>query len=373
MIASAMDISFEESYAEIDGLWERSYAARRSDDHEAALEALRELLDHPCAHHRVVAHEVLDEMFVVLREVGRFDGAIDAKRAAIAAGYCSSPDPEADIAECMIESGRRAEGDSLFAVLRDRTPDDPWLYNSAGFAYRGVDDRESLRWLLDGIEVAIATGDHDQVVGQLIDMVVEQWERLGESPDEELVARVEAFIVGWTRPAFRSRSSPDATPTPVIEPCAHCGFDPDRPPPAVTGVPTSAARAAGPTSKVALSLAWFCAGEWELATSRWPDLLDELPAEHRAYTHRIEARLKWMTKHMSGHRLSVSPLTVAELVDTHGDDANTGEARSSLAAEVARTGRALDWPPARNDRCWCGSGQKYKKCCGPVPPAEDRQ
>jgi hypothetical protein len=122
MIRSAMGISFEESYAEIDGLWERTHAARRSDDHEAALESLGELLDHPCAHHQVVEHEVLDEMHSVLRELGRFDEAIDAKRAAIAAGYRSSPDPEADIAECLIESGRRAEGDSLFAVCATGLP-----------------------------------------------------------------------------------------------------------------------------------------------------------------------------------------------------------------------------------------------------------
>jgi hypothetical protein len=144
------------------------------------VEALRSLLDHPCAHHQVVEHEVLDETFVVLRELGRFDEAIDARRAAIAAGYRSTPDPEADIAECSIESGNRAEADALFAVLRDRTPDDPWLYNSAGFADRGVDDRESLRWLLDGIDVAITTGDRDQVVTQLLEMAVEQWEGLGE-------------------------------------------------------------------------------------------------------------------------------------------------------------------------------------------------
>ncbi|MEU3308968.1 SEC-C metal-binding domain-containing protein, partial [Nocardiopsis sp. NPDC006832] len=22
------------------------------------------------------------------------------------------------------------------------------------------------------------------------------------------------------------------------------------------------------------------------------------------------------------------------------------------------------WPPERNRPCWCGSGRKYKKCCG---------
>jgi len=56
---------------------------------------------------------------------------------------------------------------------------------------------------------------------------------------------------------------------------------------------------------------------------------------------------------------------------TEGENAGSGEGRSRLAAEIARTGRAFSWPPSRNDVCWCGSGRKYKKCCGPTPPAED--
>ncbi|MEJ2866784.1 SEC-C domain-containing protein [Actinomycetospora sp. OC33-EN08] len=28
-------------------------------------------------------------------------------------------------------------------------------------------------------------------------------------------------------------------------------------------------------------------------------------------------------------------------------------------------GPLLEWPPGRNDACWCGSGTKYKKCCLP--------
>jgi hypothetical protein len=34
------------------------------------------------------------------------------------------------------------------------------------------------------------------------------------------------------------------------------------------------------------------------------------------------------------------------------------------AVEVP-TGPLLEWPPGRNDPCWCGSGTKYKKCCLP--------
>lgn len=34
-------------------------------------------------------------------------------------------------------------------------------------------------------------------------------------------------------------------------------------------------------------------------------------------------------------------------------------------------GRRVAWPPPRNQPCWCGSGVKYKKCCGgPLPAAE---
>ena len=120
-----------------------------------------------------------------------------------------------------------------------------------------------------------------------------------------------------------------------------------------------------------LALAWFPADQWPLALERWPDLTDDLPADHAAYSRRIEARLKWLAKGLPGHRVSVAPLTVAELDEAAGDRAGTGEARSRLAARIHQQGRAIAWPPARNDRCWCGSGRKYKQCCGPEPPAPD--
>ncbi|NOX30757.1 MAG: hypothetical protein GXP35_12035 [Actinobacteria bacterium] len=100
--------------------------------------------------------------------------------------------------------------------------------------------------------------------------------------------------------------------------------------------------------------------------------MDELPVEHGEYSQRIEARLKWMSKLTPGQALTVSPLSVNELRETEGENAGSGEGRSRFAAEIARTGRALRWPPTRNNACWCGSGRKYKKCCGPTPPAEDR-
>ncbi|TCN28811.1 SEC-C motif-containing protein [Kribbella orskensis] len=31
-------------------------------------------------------------------------------------------------------------------------------------------------------------------------------------------------------------------------------------------------------------------------------------------------------------------------------------------------GTVVEWPPGRNQACWCGSGTKYKKCCGANRP-----
>jgi tetratricopeptide (TPR) repeat protein len=362
-------ITFDESHREIKALWEQAQTLRRAGEREDALGVYEELLAHPCAHHRVIEHDVLDEMHQVLRQLGRFDEAIQAKRDAIAAGYRSSPDPEADIAEALVEAGRRDEADGLFAELRERDPDDVWLYNSAGYIYAGVDDAEALRWLLDGIDVAIATGDYDQVIGQLLDMTLQQWERLGLQHDADVIARVESFQSTWARPLYRPNASADLPPMPELRPCAHCGFDPDLPP--SSAVTAAKSRAVEAPMKMVLSLAWFPVDEWQLAMERWPDLLDELPVDHGEYSRRIEARLKWMAKLTPGQVLTVSPLSVNELDETEGEKAGSGEGRSHLAAEIARTGRALSWPPSRNDACWCGSGHKYKKCCGPTPPAED--
>lgn len=75
-------------------------------------------------------YEILDNIYEVLRRVGSYDDAITAKREAIAAGYRSVPHPEADIAECLLAAGRSDEALALFAELRERDPDDVWLFNS---------------------------------------------------------------------------------------------------------------------------------------------------------------------------------------------------------------------------------------------------
>ena len=389
------EIPFEESVRQINAFARRAERARKAGEWQEAVDGWRAVLAHPCAHHQVVDYEVREEIHQVLRQAGRWDEAIAAKRAAIAAGYRSTPDPEADIAECLLSAGRREEADALFAELRARDPEDVWLYNSAAFAYQGGDDREALRWGLDGIEMALATGDPDQVVMQLLECVEASWTSLGEPVDIELVGRVEAFCEAW-EPALRARRWDDFDPI-EERPCAYCGFDPQRSradqeerarrnrrrileseEPEALGRLDRAFGGPEPTQPLPrasdLAVGWFPAGEWPAAVQRWPDLLDDLPPGHLDYSHAIEARVKRTARHAAGHPMHVSPLTVADLDDQaviDGPDAGSAEVRSALAAELLRRGEALRWPPSRNDPCWCASGRKYKRCCGPIPAAED--
>lgn len=118
------------------------------------------------------------------------------------------------------------------------------------------------------------------------------------------------------------------------------------------------------------ALAWFPEAEWQRAIELWPELLDNMPTDHREYSNQVEANLKAAADREPGTP-DVAPLTVDALVEAYGDDAGEPLSRASLGAKVARAGQAIAWPPGRNDSCWCGSGIKYKQCCGPIAPAED--
>jgi len=109
-------------------------------------------------------------------------------------GYRSQPDPEADVAECLVLLGWRDAADGPFAELRRRAHDDEYLYNSAGWAYAEVGDHETaLRWIRDGLEVDIANGDYDPLAGRLLDIAQRSLGAMGRPADAELERLVRAF------------------------------------------------------------------------------------------------------------------------------------------------------------------------------------
>ena len=159
-----------------------------------------------------------------------------------------------------------------------------------------------------------------------------------------------------------SRDDPQAAGDPGVRP-AH-----PRPGEAVSDLGLGGAGHEG----VQMALAWFPSEQWAGALARWPDLLQDNPEDHAAYSRKIQETLLRFAS-ATANPLSVAALDLGGLIEyssRRGYDPGSSAARSAYAAELARTGRARRWPPGRNEGCWCGSGRKYKACCGTVslPP-----
>ena len=212
--------------AECDALVDAVTRARLAKDQRAEISALLACVAHPCAAHELYLPELWSELAEAYRSQARFDKAIDAWEQGISAGYRSVPHPRANIAELLLESRRRPEADTLFASLRRECAGDVWLYNSAGFAYAHAgDDEEALRWLDAGIELALETGDPEELLGQLVDMRERSLEALGRDVDDDLAGRVESFErpPGTHRPASEDFGGTE----PERARCDHCGWGPD--------------------------------------------------------------------------------------------------------------------------------------------------
>lgn len=116
---------------------------------------------------------------------------------------------------------------------------------------------------------------------------------------------------------------------------------------------------------IAWAVAWFPPDQRTAALERWPDLAEDLTDPAR-YARRIEEQLRTLSSAL-GNRPTLAPLIVDDFLawaTEEGYDPAGADARSTYAAELNRTGRAISWPPGRNDPCWCRSGRKYKRCCG---------
>ncbi|BBH71729.1 hypothetical protein ACTI_84140 [Actinoplanes sp. OR16] len=104
--------------------------------------------------------------------------------------------------------------------------------------------------------------------------------------------------------------------------------------------------------------------EFDQLIKQWPAVTSSFGAdwdEHRARLERELVRLA-----ATGRAdLSVLPSSVKSLTAYAGADRDPA-APETLSGYANRPGADhLAWPPERNASCWCGSGNKYKKCCLP--------
>lgn len=114
-----------------------------------------------------------------------------------------------------------------------------------------------------------------------------------------------------------------------------------------------------PTS---LRVAVFQRGERAEAQRRWPYDYDGTDDEYFPATE-----LGWRELRDAGATsVLVVPMTVnglVEFAEEIGQSPTDSAVKNRYAARIAATS-GIAWPPARNAPCWCGSGAKYKKCCG---------
>jgi tetratricopeptide (TPR) repeat protein len=118
-----------------------------------------------------------------------------------------------------------------------------------------------------------------------------------------------------------------------------------------------------PGSRPAEMLVWQ-RGELDRAHQRWPGVFtDDIPAHCAA----SEQRLQRMAAQQHTSRITLITATAEGLADylrNEGGDPGEESTRLSYAARARELGHTRTWPPGRNQPCWCGSGGKYKKCCG---------
>jgi tetratricopeptide (TPR) repeat protein len=280
---------------------------------------------------------------------GRHDDAIALHERAIEVGWDSIPDPRSDIAEFHLRAGREEQAAAIWAELKASDPEDVWLYNAAGLSYNEVGQHElAVAWLGEGVELAMRTDDPEGIINQLSDVRRHSLQALGVELDD-IEERVDPFMAEWSSEE-RARKRRLAR---LIEAGNFTLPAPDRDP---------------EREELVVSLAWFPSGEYEEAIRRWASLAEDwADVAHSDYCLRLDGNIKWMRSQGMPIR-AVAPIVVEDFVAwcaEHEEDPE--EARASYAVHLTTDGEVIAWPPGRNEPCWCGSGRKYKKCCGPAP------
>ena len=262
--------------------------------------------------------EALEARVDTLETTGRYDDAI-----AVLAELeeLTGADQRWHVAWMHVLAGRRGESDAIWAALEREHPADPTVPFLAGSAHAEAEEPEIAAELFGKALQHALTGGAD-----------------GETLRQIVGARTEAL------------AGADLEPGPIDEAARR-----------------ALARAAARGADTPVATPFFAADAFPAALEAWPEFAaDWTGRDHAAYARELDGRMRAVAPTAPRHPVVVS-LTVAEVeavAQGHGIDPDTAEARARTAYEAAQDGRAIAWPPGRNEPCWCGSGAKYKRCCG---------
>ncbi|KAA5836843.1 SEC-C domain-containing protein [Saccharopolyspora hirsuta] len=229
-------------------------------------------------------------------------------------------------ASFLLTHGRLEEGERAMAQLMREGSECPWAYGEAAAGYHAIGaQQEALRWLNIGVQRFIPDVDAAVEVGdpgfELLRERAELRRELGLPQDQydELHARSQERsheVYAQIEEVSRQRQA-------------------------------------------ATAVLYWPEAEFAEVQRRYPTWYpDTAHVEHRREVQRSLG-------HHPGAVIATGELDAllafAESRERPPDEPST---RAEFAAEAARLGRTVPWPPGRNDHCWCGAGRKYKKCCG---------
>jgi len=251
------------------------------------------------------------------------DFATAARLQAHSIGLASSDEPSYRrtlLGYYQVAAGDQETGRATFAQLLADEPDDVDCRLLFAMALEDLDEHEALAVYDDAVSVARRIGDPEQLGNAQVERA-ELRLRLGMEPDADDLA---ADDVLSAREAQRGRPTDPAV------------------------------------------LLWLPPSEHDAALARWPRLVEQAVGDPDRYTALLEQALRDHAE-ADGVRPQLLPVTVAELIERQLEptDADaTPEEDERLADWIDEATNLISWPPGRNDPCWCGSGRKYKRCCG---------
>jgi tetratricopeptide (TPR) repeat protein len=262
--------------------------------------------------------EALEQRIDTLETSGRYDEAIEVLGEL---ERTTGEDQRWHVAWMHVLAGRRGDADAIWAALEREHPADPTVPFLAGSAHAEADEPDVAAELFaQALELALRGGADGETLRQIVTARTDALDGAGLEPgDVDERARLAL-----------ARAAAAGADTPVTTP-------------------------------------FFVRDEFDAALDAWPDFARDWRQQgHAAYALELDRRMRAIAPGAPRHPVVV-PLAVAvvrERSAANGLDPDTAEARTRAAYELAQEGGAIAWPPGRNEPCWCGSGGKYKKCCG---------
>lgn len=262
--------------------------------------------------------EQLEARIDTLEQSGQYDEAIEVLGQL---QELTGEDQRWHVAWMHVLAGRKGEADAIWAALERDHPYDPTVPFLAGSAHAEADEPVVAAELFArALELALDAHADGETLRQIVTARAEAL-IAAELPAEDVDERARLALA---RRAATGADTPVATP-------------------------------------------YFPREEFGAAVAEWPSFAsDWADGGHEGYALELDRRMRAVAPGAPRHPV-VAPLTVARVVafaEENDLDAAAAEVRARVAYDVAQEGDAIDWPPGRNEPCWCGSGRKYKKCCG---------